>query len=219
MSPLSFHRSLEPLSPLCQSREEAAQPLAGLFIHEVARLRVELLVREGDEHLRLGHHVDRGVQEYLPHDHLSACRPTSRARPHDPDRLVTEGRGIVTRAQAPVQGGGENAGDGVVVLWGCYEHGVVGAYLLPKLFHGLGVALVFEVLVEVGYPGEVEALATHPLRSHFVCRPHDAPVEGGLPEAAGEAEYAEISLVHCLSPRRRSRSRPPSDRYPVTLAV
>src|SRR5215211_2094812 len=180
MSPLSFHRSLEPLSPLCQSREEAAQPLAGLFIHEVARLRVKLLAREGDEHLRLGHHVGRGVQEYLPQDHLSTCRPAaSRACPHDPDRLVAEGRWVVTRTQAPVQGGGQDARDGVVVLGCCYEHGVIGAYLLPKLCDGFGVPLVHYVLVEVGYPGEVEALATHPLRRHFVRRPDNAAVEGG----------------------------------------
>jgi hypothetical protein len=30
--------------------------------------------------------------------------------------------------------------------------------------------------------------------------PQDAAVEGGPPEAAGEAEYAEIFMVHCLSP-------------------
>jgi hypothetical protein len=29
-------------------------------------------------------------------------------------------------------------------------------------------------------------------------RPHDATVEGGQPEAAGEAEYAEIFMLHCL---------------------
>src|SRR3954466_5717723 len=72
------------------------------------------------------------------------------------------------RAQAPVQGGGQDTGDGVVVLWCRYEHGVVGAYLLPKLLHGLGVPLVLDVMVEVRYPGGVEALATHPIRSHFV---------------------------------------------------
>src|SRR3712207_5072039 len=121
-----------------QRREKAAQPLAGLFIHEVARLRVELLAREGNKHLRLGHHVGWGVQEYLPQDHLSAGGPTaSRACPHDPDRLVTEGCRIVARAQRPVQGGGQDAGDRVVVLRCGYEHGVVGAYLLPELSHGL----------------------------------------------------------------------------------
>jgi transposase len=48
--------------------------------------------------------------------------------------------------------------------------------------------------------GEVEALATHPLRSHLVRRPDNAAVEGGSPEASGEAEYAEISMVHGLPP-------------------
>jgi hypothetical protein len=108
---VSFHCFLEPPGPLCQRQDEATEPLAGLFIHEVARLRVELLTREGDEHLRIGHHVGWGVQEYLPHDHLCACGPaSSRVRPHDPDRLVTEGRRIVTRTQAPVQGGGQDPG-------------------------------------------------------------------------------------------------------------
>src|SRR5829696_5116913 len=204
------------MGPLGECREEAAQPLAGLFIHQVARLRIELLARERDEHLRLGHHVGWRVQEYLPQHHLTSGSPSSsRTRPHDPDRLVTEGRGIVARAQAPVQGGGQDAGDGIVVLWCCYEHGVVGAYLLPKLFDGFGVPLVLYVLVEVGYAGEVEALATHRLRSHFVRRPHDATVEGGSPEAGGEAEYPEISIVHCLSPRKRSRSRPPPTGIPL----
>src|SRR4051812_47768938 len=128
------------------------------------------------------------MQKYLPQDHLSACRPASSwARPNDPDRLVTKGCGVVTRAQAPVQGGSQDAGDGVVVLRRRYEHGVVGTYLLPKLFHRLRDALVLDVLVEVGYPGEVEALATHPLRSHLVRRPDDATVKGGSPEASGEA--------------------------------
>src|SRR5215211_2804566 len=141
------------------------------------------------------------MQEYLPQDHLTPDSPTtSRACPHDPDRLVSEGRGIVTRAQRPVQGGGQDAGNGVVVLRCCYEHGVVGAYLLPELFHRLRDALVLYVLVEVRYAGEVEALATHPLRSHLVRRPHDATVKGGSPEASGEAEYAEISMVHGLPP-------------------
>jgi hypothetical protein len=100
---LRFNRSLEPLGPLCQRGKEAAQPLARLFIHEVARLRVELLAREGDEHLRLGHHVGRGVQEYLPQHHLSPSGPApSRARPYEPDWLVTEGRRVVTRTQTPV---------------------------------------------------------------------------------------------------------------------
>src|SRR5215213_6557557 len=175
------------MGPLGECREEAAQPLAGLFIHEVARLRIELLAREGDEHLRLGHHIGWGMQEYLPQDHLSACRPaSSRARPHDPDRFVPKGRGIVTRTQAPIQGGGQDAGNSVVVLRCRYEHGVVGAYLLPELLHGLGVALILYVLVEVRYPAEVEALAAHPLRSHLVCRPDNATVEGGTPEASGE---------------------------------
>src|SRR5215213_5316336 len=140
------------------------------------------------------------MQEYLPQDHLSACRPTSSwTRPHDPDRFVAEGRGVVTRTQTPVQGGGQDAGDSVVVLRCRYEHGVVGAYLLPKLFHRLRDALVLYVLVEVGYAGEVEALATQPLRSHLVRCPHDATVKGGSPEASGEAEYGEISMIHCLS--------------------
>src|SRR5919112_3133324 len=141
------------------------------------------------------------MQEYLPQDHLSPCRPASSwARPHNPDRLVPKGRRIVARAQAPVQGGGQDAGNSVVVLGCCYEHSVVGAYLLPKLFDGLGVPLVLYVLVEVGYAGEVEALATHPLRSHLVRGPHDAAVEGGSPEASGEAEYAEIFMLHRLYP-------------------
>ncbi len=106
----------------------------------------------------------------------------------------------MARAQAPVQGGGQDTGNGVVVLRGRYKHGVVGAYLLPKLFYGLGVPLVLEVLVKVRYPGEVEVFAAHPLRSHLVRRPHDATVEGGPPEAAGEAEYPEIFMVHCLYP-------------------
>src|SRR5215213_3238099 len=128
------------------------------------------------------------MQEYLPQDHLSPCRPASSwARPHNPDRLVTKGRRIVARAQAPVQGGGQDAGDSVVVLRCCYEHGVVGANLLLKLFHRRRDSLVLYVLVEVGYSGEVEALATHPLRSHLVRRPHDATVKGGSPEASGEA--------------------------------
>src|SRR5215208_1955945 len=140
------------------------------------------------------------MQEYLPKHHLTLGSPTtSRASPYDPDRLVTKGCGVVTRAQAPVQGGGQDAGDSVVVLRCGYEHGVVGTYPLPKLFHRLGVALVLYVLVEVRYAGEVEALATHPLRSHFVRRPRDATVKGGSPEASGEAEYAEISMIHCLS--------------------
>jgi hypothetical protein len=33
-----------------------------------------------------------------------------------------------------------------------------------------------------------------------VRRPNDATVEGGPPEAAGEAEYAEIFMLHCLYP-------------------
>jgi hypothetical protein len=33
-----------------------------------------------------------------------------------------------------------------------------------------------------------------------VRRPHDAAVDGGPPEAAGEAEYAEIFMFHCLYP-------------------
>src|SRR5215203_4365824 len=189
------------MGPLGECREEASQPLAGLFVHEVARLRIELLAREGDEYLRFGHHVGWGLQEYLPQDHLSACRPASSwARPHDLDRLVTKGRGVVTRAQAPVQGDGQDAGDSVVVLRCCYEHGVIGANLLPKLFHRLRDALVLYVLVEVRYAGEVEALATHPLRSHLVRRPDNAAVEGGSPEASGEAEYSEISMVHGLPP-------------------
>src|SRR5215208_2866470 len=201
LSLVSLHRFLEPLSPFCQRREEAAQPLAGFFIHEVARLRIELLAREGDEYLRLGHHVGWGMQEYLPQDHLSACRPASSwARPHDPDRLVPKGRRIVARAQAPVQCGGQDARNGVVVLGCCYEHSVIGAYLLPKLFDGFGVPLVLYVLVEVGYAGEVEAVATHPLRSHLVRRPDNAAVEGGSPEASSEAEYSEISMVHGLPP-------------------
>src|SRR5215216_6163102 len=201
LSLVSLHRFLEPMGPLGECREEAAQPLAGLFIHEVARLRIELLAREGDEYLRLGHHVGRAVQKDLPQDHLSACRPASSwARPHDPDRLVPKGRRIVARAQAPVQGGGQDAGNGVVVLGCCYEHGVVGAYLLPELFHRLRDALVLYVLVEVGYAGEVEPLATHPLRCHLVRGPHDAAVEGRSPEASGEAKDAEISMVHGLPP-------------------
>src|SRR5215208_457095 len=200
LSLVSLHRFLEPMGPLGECREEAAQPLAGFFIHEVACLRIELLAREGDEYLRFGHHVGRGLQEYLPQDHLSTCRPAaSRACPHDPDRFVAEGRGVVTRTQSPVQGGGQDARNGVVVLGCCYEHSVIGAYLLPKLFHRLRDALVLYVLVEVGYAGEVEALATHPLRSHLVRCPHDATVKGGSPEASGEAEYAEISMIHCLS--------------------
>src|ERR687897_1504744 len=156
------------------------------------------------------------MQEYLPQDHLSAGRPTaSRACPHDPDRLVTKRRRVVARAQRPVQGGGQDAGDGVVVLRCGYEHGVIGAYLLPKLFDGFGIALILEVLVEVRHPGEVEALATHPLRSHLARRSHDAPVEGGSPEAGGEAEYAEITIFHCLSPRKRSRSQPPPTGIPL----
>jgi hypothetical protein len=59
---VSFHWPLEALGPLCQRREEAAQPLAGIFIHEVARLRIELLARKGDEHLRFGHNVCRGCK-------------------------------------------------------------------------------------------------------------------------------------------------------------
>src|SRR3712207_3639706 len=139
------------------------------------------------------------MQEYLPQDHLSTGSPSaSRARPHDPDRLVPKGRGIVARAQRPVQGGGEDAGDGVVVLWRRYEHGVVGAYLLPQLLDGLRSPLVLDVLVEVRYAAQIEALAAHPLRSHLVRRPQDAAVEGGSPEAGGEAEYPEIFMVHCL---------------------
>src|SRR5215207_6219455 len=180
----------------------------GLFIHDVAGLRVELLAREGDEHLRIGHHVCRGCRSICLMT-ISSSPTTTWARPHDPDRLVTQGRGIVTRAQAPVPGRCEDAGDGVVVLRCCHEHGVVGADLLPKLFHGLGVTLILYVLVEVGYLGEVEALATHTPRRYLVCRPHDAPVDGGPPEAASEAEFVEISLVHCLASHRCSRSRPP----------
>jgi hypothetical protein len=33
-----------------------------------------------------------------------------------------------------------------------------------------------------------------------VRRPYDTTVEGGPPEAAGEAEHAEISMLHCLPP-------------------
>jgi hypothetical protein len=79
-----------------------------------------------------------GVQEYLPQDHLTPGSPTaSRARPHGPNRLVMEGRGVVTRAQAPDQGDCQDGGDGGVVLRGCYEHGVVGAYFLPKFIQYL----------------------------------------------------------------------------------
>jgi hypothetical protein len=113
---------------------------------------------------------------------------------------VPKGRGIVARAQRPVQGGSENPGNRIVVLWGGYEYSIVGAYLLPKLLHGLGDPLVLYVLVEVGYPAQIEALAAHPLWSHLVRRPQDAAVEGGPPEAAGEAEYPEIFMVQCLSP-------------------
>jgi hypothetical protein len=64
------------------------------------------------------------VQEYLPQDHLTPGSTTaSGASSHNPHRLVAEGRGIVARAQRPVQGGGQDAGDGVVVLWCRYEHG------------------------------------------------------------------------------------------------
>jgi hypothetical protein len=137
--------------------------------------------------------INRVIDFFPPHQH-------QQARPHDPDRLVAERRRIVARAQRPVQGGGQDAGDRVVVLRCGYEHGVVGTYLLPKLFHGLGVPLILEILVKVRYPGEIEVFATHPLRSHLVRRPHDATVEGGPPEAAGEAEYAEIFMLHCLHP-------------------
>jgi hypothetical protein len=67
-----------------------------------------------------------------------------------------------------------------------------------QLLHGLGDPFVLYVLVEVGYAAEVEALAAHPLRPHLVRRPQDAAVEGGPPEAAGEAEYLEIFMVHWL---------------------
>jgi hypothetical protein len=33
-----------------------------------------------------------------------------------------------------------------------------------------------------------------------VRHPNDATVEGGPPEAAGEAEYPEIYMLHCLYP-------------------
>ena len=66
-----FRWTPDPLTPLDQRLQETAQPLTGLLIHEVARLRVELLAREGDEHLRLGHNVGRRMQEYLPQHHLS----------------------------------------------------------------------------------------------------------------------------------------------------
>src|SRR5215204_414984 len=119
------------------------------------------------------------MQEYLPQDHLSACRPTSSwTRPHDPDRFVAEGRGVVTRTQTPVQGGGQDAGDSVIVLRCCYEHGVVGAYLLPKLLHRLRDALVLYVLVEVGYAVEVKTLATHTPTRYLFPRPLHHKVEG-----------------------------------------
>jgi hypothetical protein len=52
-----------------------------------------------------------GMQEYLPQDHLTPGSPTaSQARPHGPNRLVMEGRGVVTRAQAPDQGGCQDGG-------------------------------------------------------------------------------------------------------------
>jgi hypothetical protein len=134
---------------------------------------------------------------------------------------VPKGRGIVAQAQRPVQGGGQDAGDSVIVLWCRYEHGVVGAYLLPKLLHGLGDPLVLYVLVEVGYPAQIEALAAHPLWSHLVRRPQDAAVEGGPPEAAGEAEYSEISMVHRLSPENVLGPDPlrPISRYPSSVAL
>jgi len=106
----------------------------------------------------------------------------------------------VTRTQTPVQGRGQDAGDRVIVLRRRYEHGVVGTYLLPKLFHGLGVALILYVLVKVRYPGEIEVFATYALRSHLVRCPHDATVDGGSPETAGQAQYPEISMIHCLPP-------------------
>jgi hypothetical protein len=56
---------LEPLGPFDERFQEASQSVAGLFIHEVARLLVELLTREGDKHLRIGHHVGGSVQENL----------------------------------------------------------------------------------------------------------------------------------------------------------
>src|SRR5215217_2071885 len=63
-------------------------------------------------------------------------------------------------------------------------------------FTGSGIAFVLYVLVEVRYPPHIEALAAHPLRSDLVGCPEDAAVEGGPPEAAGEAEYPEIFMVH-----------------------
>src|SRR5215211_7138238 len=87
-----------------------------------------------------------------------------------------------------------------VALWCGYEHGVVGAYLLPELLYGFGVSLILYVLIEVRYPAHIEALATYPLRSYLVRRPQDAAMEGGPPEAAGEAEYPEIFMLHYLYP-------------------
>ena len=122
------------------------------------------------------------MQEYLPQHHLSPGGPcASRARPHDPDRLVPKGRGIVTGAQRPVQGGGEDPGDGVVVLRRRYEHGVVGTDLLFEFAHRFRVSLGLDVGVEVGDAPEVEAVAGHPFRAELVRGAQESAVYGGLP--------------------------------------
>ena len=137
---MSLPRFLEPLGPLGECREEASQPLAGLFVHEVARLRIELLARE-ERYLRFGHHVGWGMQEYLPRTICPRAVPLLLGSPRS--RPACDGRAWgCARAQAPVQSGGQDARDSVVVLRCCYEYGVVGANLLPKLFDRFGVPLV-----------------------------------------------------------------------------
>ena len=74
LSLVSLPRFLEPLGPIGECREEASQPLAGLFVPEVA-VSGSNFWREKDEYLRFGHYIGWGMQEYLPQDHLSACRP------------------------------------------------------------------------------------------------------------------------------------------------
>ena len=71
---MSLPRFLEPLGPIGECREEASQPLAGLFVQR-SPVSGSNFWREKDEYLRFGHYIGWGMQEYLPRDHLSACRP------------------------------------------------------------------------------------------------------------------------------------------------
>src|SRR4051794_5660754 len=86
---MSGYGQLESLGPLDERVEEPAHALPRTLVHEIAGLRVESFESVGDEHLRLGQHVGRGVQQDLPQDHLPPRRSHgSRTRSHYPYRLV-----------------------------------------------------------------------------------------------------------------------------------